>query len=659
MFIDKSQKIAVMVIVKDEPAIAITLSILQSQCIDTGAECVVIDASRGRLEDIKLRNSWVKWIDYDQPPDRTFTIAHQRNLAVAATSAPILLFCDAGGTPSPNWIVDLTRPLLSGLQSLVGGPILNTNSGAISIGENFQKAGEILEVTTTANIAFTRQAFNLVGGFNENMNYGSDADFIWRLEAKGILHICVSEAVMGLDGGNFWREQKRSWRYGKALIDLFELHPSKRKSKYRSNPETWAYRLLIYLWGVSILLSPLIPSLSLMPALLTLLLIFKNRKEAKPLRIVYFHYVYGLGMTFQQCRKAFLNRRLSDILIFPRDNARYTKELIKALAKEGESVEFFPQLSPSASVSILILPFISPILKLRGVKIIHIHWLYSFSLRWTKHALFRVLIQLWFNIWIISLQLHRIKIVYTAHNFAPHDSIFYDDIKACHFLEKKASAVIVLNKLSLAIYQQKYPGKILMLIPEGPLETKSSHTREAFRKSLKVESKELVVLVGNLRPYKGIDALITSISSDDNRFAFRIAGHARDGYRNFLQKIVANAKERGVDIDISYNFLSENDYGGYLLAADYFCVPFTTINNSGSVNSALCAGIPVILPKVPELSWVPDAAKADFAAGFTHLPYVGSLEYTAMVSACTDWKDSQSWEMVSKRHTECYQGVVR
>ena len=65
MFTDKNQKIAVMLIVKDEPAIEITLSILQSQCVDIGAECVVVDASQGRLDDIKQRNPWVKWIDYE------------------------------------------------------------------------------------------------------------------------------------------------------------------------------------------------------------------------------------------------------------------------------------------------------------------------------------------------------------------------------------------------------------------------------------------------------------------------------------------------------------------------------------------------------------------------------------------------------------------
>jgi glycosyltransferase involved in cell wall biosynthesis len=659
VFTDKSQKIAVMLIVKDEPAIEITLSILQSQCVDIGAECVVVDASQGRLDDIKQRNPWVKWIDYEQPSDRTFTIAHQRNLAVESTSASILLFCDAGGTPSPHWVLDLSLPLLSGSQSLVGGPVLNTSSDAISVGENFQETGEILDVSTTANIAFTRGAFNLAGGFNEHLNYGSDADFIWKLEAKGILHTCVSGAVMGLDGGDFWREQKRSWRYGKAIIDLFELHPSKRKSKYRSNPELWVYRLLICLWGFSILLTPLNPVILLAPIMLTVTLVLKNSKESRPFRIVYFHYVYGLGMIVQQCRKLFLNWRLSKILIFPNDTTRYTTELTESLALNGESVGFFPRLSPSASLSILLLPFISPILLLRGSRIIHIHWLYSFSLLWTKQTLFRVLSQIWFYIWIISLRLSGIKIVYTVHNMTPHDAIFYDDKQSCNFLERQAMAIVVLNELSLSIYQQKFPGKILMLIPEGPLGTESNHSREAFRRFLKVEKKELVVLTGNLRPYKGIDVLINSISSDDERFAFRIAGYAVDEYRTYLQKVVANAQIRGVDIEIAYNFLNENDYGGYLLAADYFCVPFTKINNSGSVNAALCAGVPVIIPNIPELDWVPTAAKSDFARGFAYLPYVGSAEYDAMVSACADWKESQSWSMVSELHIECYREVVR
>jgi glycosyltransferase involved in cell wall biosynthesis len=242
---------------------------------------------------------------------------------------------------------------------------------------------------------------------------------------------------------------------------------------------------------------------------------------------------------------------------------------------------------------------------------------------------------------------------------APHDRIFYNDQQSCNFLEKRSEAIITLNKLSLSIYQQKFPRKILMLIPEGPLEAKSNHTREAFRRFLSVEKKELVVLTGNLRPYKGVDVLINSLTSKESRFAFRIAGYATDEYQNYLQKTIVNAKLRGVDIEIAYNFLNDNDYGGYLLAADYFCVPFTNINNSGSVNAALSAGVPVILPNIPELDWVPTEAKSDFARGFSYLPYVGSEEYDMMVSACTNWKKSQSWPMVSELHIKCYREVVQ
>lgn len=249
--------------------------------------------------------------------------------------------------------------------------------------------------------------------------------------------------------------------------------------------------------------------------------------------------------------------------------------------------------------------------------------------------------------------------MYTVHNMAPHERIFYNDQQSCNFLEKRSVAIIALNKFSLSIYQQKFPKKTLMLIPEGPLETESNHTREEFRRFLNVEKKELVVLAGNLRPYKGVDVLINSLTFRENRFAFRIAGYAADEYRIKLQKAIVNAKLRGVDIEIVYNFLNENDYGGYLLAADYFCVPFTKINNSGSVNAALSAGVPVIVPNIPELNWVPTAAKSDFARGFSYLPYVGSAEYVTMVSACTDWKESHSWTMISELHIKCYREVVQ
>jgi hypothetical protein len=366
-------------------------------------------------------------MDYNHVASKKITIPHQRNIAVAAANSSVLLFCDAGGTPSKNWIRDLSKPLLEGKQLLVGGPILYTNPSASTSGENLQNDGEVLKVSTTANVGFTRPSFDLVDGFNESLSYGSDADFIWKLAAQGIKHICVNSAIMGLDGGSRRRELKRNWLYGKAIVTLFGLHPDKRRAKFKSNPEIWVYPLLLVMWGGTLMLVLRNPLLFLLPLLVTCILILKNIREQHPVRIIFRHYIYGAGFIYQIFTGGWNHRRLLPVLLFPSGNVRYTHELKKAINQSQNIVQDFPSVGPYATIGILLLPLFSPIIRIRGVRIVHLHWLYSFRLHWTKGKISSIFIQYWFYLWLISLKICRIKIAYTVHNTVPHEMIFHNE----------------------------------------------------------------------------------------------------------------------------------------------------------------------------------------------------------------------------------------
>ena len=657
--------ISVLVIVKDEPEIDKSLGILKVQCQDMNAECIVVDASEHRLESIRDKHPWVYWIDYQQPTGQKISIAHQRNIAVAAAQSPIMLFCDAGGTPSKNWISDLAKPLLEGKQHLVGGPIRYTNVAASTIGENLQKDGEVLKVSTTANIGFTRACFDLVEGFNEDLSYGSDADFIWKLEEQGIKHICVESATMGLDGGSTGRELKRNWLYGKAIVALFRLHPAKRRLKFKSNPELWVYPLLLITWIGALMLVLKNPLVVLYPLITTCILIFKNIRERHPLRVIFRHYIYGAGSIYQIIAGVWDRRKLSSALLFPLGNDKYTHKLRRSINQSQNIIQVFPRLGPSATIGILLLPFFSPIIKIRGARIVHIHWLYSFNLKWANGKISHIFTQYWFYLWVISLKICEIKIVYTVHNILPHEKIFNNDKKVFQFLEKYADNLILLNESSFESYDQLYPRKVLHLIPEGPLRMPTTIKRMEQRDRLQVaESKQLIVLVGYLRPYKGLSSLLEGAVDLPSNFAIRIAGSADKQYQKELELTLLHLKSQNIDIDIAFRRLTDDEYGAYLNAADFICVPFKEINNSGSINSALCAGVPVIVPNIPSLDWVPKGAilnipnksdgNFDFIELFELIMQISVSEYDSMKESALAWVTKLSWQNVAKKHINLY-----
>jgi len=203
---------SVLLIVKDEPSISLTLLKLQNQVKQIDAECIVVDASGTRLAEIRDANPWVRWVNFDQPLNSGSTISAQRNAAIREARSEILLFCDAGSIPCETWVADLFVELKRGPFQLVGGP-LDFFHGPKFLGRrNFQKYGEEVNYPTCGNMGFTRSAYELTTGFNEDLLVAEDDDFVWQLKKYGILNACIPSAVMKMDLGNHKRRIVRAWR---------------------------------------------------------------------------------------------------------------------------------------------------------------------------------------------------------------------------------------------------------------------------------------------------------------------------------------------------------------------------------------------------------------------------------------------------------------
>jgi GT2 family glycosyltransferase len=313
--------ISVVIISKDEPALDDTLANVARQAGSLGEPCeiLVVDASEGRLDHVRERHAGtVSWLPFRSPADRRTSIPQQRNAGVRAASGDIIVFTDAGCAPEPGWLARLVAPLRAGEQVTAGATVSSAEHGALDHrgsdhrGLNHRgsdhrglydrtadelAAERYLPECPTINMAFRREAFDAVGGFDERFAYGSDIDFSWRLNDAGYRIRRVADAVVRHDWGTWRRQLKRSYSYGKARARLYRKHRGRLNTVLRTDPMVVVYPA--FLLGLPLtLFFPLYPAL-LYPALLypALLVIpaWRNRSHGC-LRVLVDHLTFGLGV---------------------------------------------------------------------------------------------------------------------------------------------------------------------------------------------------------------------------------------------------------------------------------------------------------------------------------------------------------------------------
>jgi len=669
----EARVISVLIIVKDEPEISKTLEMLKVQCEGISAECIVVDASEHRLDYVKESNLWVHWFHFSQNSSTKTTISQQRNFAVARSKGDILVFCDAGGEPCEGWLKALIAPIQEGKAKITGGPIKILSKASPGFGYNNQKYGDEVEVPTTANMAFTRQVYDLTRGFDNDLQSGEDAGFVWNLNRNKIVQFATPEAVMGLDNGTSRRELTRAWRYGKVMSKLFSKFPEKIKSKRKSSPE-----LLIYPVLIALILSNLILIIadiekakifSFLCFVTYASLAIKNRKSRRPFFGLVFKTIYSFSMCLETCRRKIFHRIDHGIMFYPDNNSRYLFELKRALSQAEFRYDAFYKPTGSATINLLLLPLTPILMRLQGYRILHIHWLFKFKLHWQVSRKWKYLMRQWFTLWIYTTKIFNIKIIWTVHETLPHEQIFDNDFMAIELLMKNCSSLVALNSHSFEYLQDKNDETKIMLIPEGPLIMPTTSDRAEYRKLLQVHpTKRLIVLVGYLQPYKGVTALLEGAFSLPSTLAIRIAGKADAQYQKELELILSKLKSQNIDIDIAFGSLTNDEYGAYLNCADFICVPFKEINNSGSINSALCSGVPLLIPNISSLDWVPSGARLDipydgdghfnFKELFQSLDRISVLEHVTMRKAALDWASTLSWQEVAKQHLDLYKDIT-
>lgn len=283
--------ISIVIISKDEPALAQTLESVCAQRMQLGeaVEVLVVDASDGRLDQIRAQyKDKLTWIQFARPIGVQVSIPHQRNAGVLAAQGEIIVFTDAGCVPEQGWLEQIVAPLLD-VEPITHGLTLGT-VGGMRLHDRLameKVQSPYLSECSTINTAFRREVYDKIGGFDETFNYGSDVDFSWRAVEAGYRIRSTPNAVVRHDWGNSRRQARRAYLYGRARARLYRKHPRRLRRALREDPIFVIYPL--FLIGLPLtLVFPLYPALLIIPA-------WKNREDG-PVRVVVDHLIFGVGV---------------------------------------------------------------------------------------------------------------------------------------------------------------------------------------------------------------------------------------------------------------------------------------------------------------------------------------------------------------------------
>ncbi len=128
-------------------------------------------------------------------------------------------------------------------------------------------------------------------------------------------------------------------------------------------------------------------------------------------------------------------------------------------------------------------------------------------------------------------------------------------------------------------------------------------TREARTRLGVSGDKPLLVHLGLVRPYKGVDILLEAIGRlPRGKVTLEVAGEFYDD-RSTYEQIVERLGIRD-EVTLTDRYLSDEDMALRLRAADAVVLPYRSVTQSGVAMAALSMGTPVIATRVGQLAQV-------------------------------------------------------
>lgn len=281
---------SIIIINKNDQGVADTLRALVSMDVAISYEIIVIDASAGKLDNIRDAFPSVRWFAFAPASGskKHIWIPEQRNMGVAKARGDNIVFIDANCIPGEKWLPTLLAPILSGEEQMVAGSTASRGGHTVHDQNAERRASQTyVPECPTINVAFTRVVWETVGAYDTRFAYGSDVDFSWRAVDAGFKIRYVPAAQIAHDWGDTRENYRRAYLYGVARARLYKKHP--RRYKYLFTQDIIALIYPVYILGL-----PLTWWFWPYP-LLILIPLLKNIRQ-QPLVVLQKHLIYAIGI---------------------------------------------------------------------------------------------------------------------------------------------------------------------------------------------------------------------------------------------------------------------------------------------------------------------------------------------------------------------------
>ena len=362
-----------------------------------------------------------------------------------------------------------------------------------------------------------------------------------------------------------------------------------------------------------------------------------------------------------------MNSGLS-VLVTPRDGPPYQELLYRDIEASGVRVRFTDGPTPSQTLNILLAPAVLLWRRLTGYQILHIHWVFQFSLPWARRKPWaRRVMEWWFDFYLWFACVLGYAIVWTAHDLLPHEQVFANDARARDRLIARARGIIALSEAT-ATSLRELGAHDIRVIPFGsyaaPYPVRG--TDEEARASFGFDDGDVVLaLIGRIEPYKGADLLLRAVAKlpEASRVKVLLAGSCLDEqYRTELRKLASETHGRVVT---HFEWIADDDLARYFQAADAAIFPFREITNSGSALLALSFARPIVIPNLATLEDIPSTTAIRFEPGeeslaeaLTRIENLSATEYRDMSAAALAWATTIDWKDAARETIGVYEEAV-
>lgn len=342
------------------------------------------------------------------------------------------------------------------------------------------------------------------------------------------------------------------------------------------------------------------------------------------------------------------------ILVFPRDQNPYQELLYGEMERLGARISYLGRLTPSRSCNLLLLPLELAARRLTGARLIHLHWVYGFSIPASRRfPMLRQVAQAWFAVWLRIARLLGMRLVWTAHNTLPHVPVFADDVAARRMLATASDLVFAHSQSALAeLAALGAVPRRSSIIQHGPFDP--AKPAGSLRIPGSGGGPRQFLFFGIIRRYKGAEDLLAAFARLPSDVSARLTIAGECGDPGLRSRLVALAQQIGERVTLRLDHVPDDGVAALMAAADVVVLPFRQVTTSGSAVLALCHGRPLVVPDLAALAELPDDAVvrydgtvAGLSAALGRMVDIDVAALATMSASARAYTDRTSWREIA------------